>query len=495
MSLKPWNTGAVFRRLLTGLMVLALLTAIFIDTAQVQGASNLFIASPSTVQEAGDAQAAATETTIFLPTVYYQYPYPSVFGIESNSLAMTRIPYIAKAGAYFMRVQPFSWADIEPVRTDPPTYHWEIVNEAGLKLASVNNLRAIATVKYTPSWAQKIPGVTCGPVAQPYFDEFAQFLGSLVARYSAPPYNIKYWEIGNEVDVDPSMVLPDSYFGCWGDQSNQYYGGQYYGQMLQYVYPAIKAADPQAQVLLGGLLVNCDPTNPQPGMDCKPAMFLEGILSAGGGPYFDIVSFHAFAFYMNGLITENIGNWQPRGGIVLGKINFLREVMANYGVNKPLILTEAALLCPEGEVGCEPESDAFRDAQATYVAMLYTRTWNVNLLGTVWFTLEGPGWRNSALTYLNGSPKPSYYAYQFLATELRGASLVRSLDGQYAGLNGYEFSNVLKKIWVLWASDQTDHLITLPANVIQVYDKFGSPITPAGNQIIVNGTVIIEITP
>jgi hypothetical protein len=470
MSFKRhWNTGAPLRKLLSGLMVIALAAAIFINTAQVQSASGPFVSSPSTAQEARRAQDAATETTIFLPAIYYQYPYPSIFGIESNSMSTTRIPFIARAGAYFMRVQPFSWADIEPLRTNPPTYHWETVNEEALIQASVLDLRAIATIKYTPSWAQKVPGVSCGPVAQANLDEFAQFLGSLVSRYSAPPYNIKYWEIGNEVDVDPSLVPPDSYYGCWGNKKDKYYGGGYYAQMLQYAYPAIKAADPQAQVMIGGLLVNCDPTNPQPGMDCKPAMFLEGILSAGGGPYFDIVSFHAFAFYMNGLITENIGNWQPRGGIILGKASFLREVMANYGVNKPLIISEAALLCPEGQVGCEPESDAFRDAQATYVA--------------------------SGLTYFTGGPKPAYYAYQFLATELKGASLVGSLDYQYAGLSGFEFSNPLKKIWVLWAPDQTDHLITLPANVTQVYDKFGSTVIPSGNQIIVNGTVIIEMTP
>jgi hypothetical protein len=487
-------TGAVFRKLLAGLLVLALLAAIFVNPAQVQSASGSLVSSPPAVQEAGIAQDSATGTTIFLPAIYHQYPYPSIFGIETSSMGSSSSPAIAQAGAYFVRVAPFSWADIEPLRTDPPTYHWETVNEAVLKQASVSGLRAIATVKYTPSWAQKIPGVACGPMAQPYLDEFAQFLGNLVARYSAPPYNIQYWEIGNEVDVDPSLVPPDSIYGCWGDQHNKYYGGQYYGQMLQYVYPAIKAADPQAQVMLGGLLVNCDPTNASLGIDCKPSMFLEGILKFAGGSYFDIVSFHAFAFYMNGQITEDLGNWQPRGGVVLGKVSFLREVMARYGVDKPLILSEASLLCPEGQVGCSPASDAFKDAQATYVGMLYTRTWAANLLGTVWFTLEAPGWRNSGLTNAS-APRPAYKAYQFLATELRGASLVGSLDQQYAGLNGYEFSTALKKIWVLWAPDQADHLITLPANVIQVYDKLGSPVTPAGNQVTVNGTVIIEMTP
>ena len=33
-------------------------------------------------------------------------------------------------------------------------------------------------------------------------------------------------------------------------------------------------------------------------------------------------------------------NWGARGGVVLGKINFLKEVLQKYGVEKPLFLTE-----------------------------------------------------------------------------------------------------------------------------------------------------------
>ena len=71
--------------------------------------------------------------------------------------------------------------------------------------------------------------------------------------------------------------------------------------MLKVAYPQIKAADPQAQVLVGGLLLDCDP---RPGAGCSltaqnaiPPKFLEGILRNNGGPYFDGVSFHAYDFY------------------------------------------------------------------------------------------------------------------------------------------------------------------------------------------------------
>ena len=51
--------------------------------------------------------------------------------------------------------------------------------------------------------------------------------------------------------MDPKLVDPDSVFGCWGDNDDDYYGGGYYADMLKMVYPAVKSADPQAQVLIG----------------------------------------------------------------------------------------------------------------------------------------------------------------------------------------------------------------------------------------------------
>jgi len=109
---------------------------------------------------------------------------------------------------------------------------------------------------------------------------------------------------------------------------DEYYGGGYYAEMLKAVYPAIKEADPQAQVLIGGLLLDCDPTHPPEGKDCKPSKFLEGILKNDGGDYFDIISFHGYPPYSGADIGGGLYNdvhhpyWESRGGVVLGKVDF-----------------------------------------------------------------------------------------------------------------------------------------------------------------------------
>lgn len=430
----------------------------------------------------------------YLPLVLRNYPrMPSIFGVETNILDTTKITNAKNAKAYWVRNFSFSWASIEPVRTTTPTYNWSVVNEAGLINAAANGLTVVATVKFTPSWAQKYPGVFCGPVAANSIDEFAQFMRNLVARYSVPPYNIKYWEIGNEVDVDPNLVTPNSVFGCWGDEDDAYYGGGYYADMLRQVYPAIKAADSQATVAIGGLLLDCDPTNPPPGKTCKPSRFLEGILRNSGGAYFDVVSFHAFALYLPGQIYEMSPNWSVRGGVLLGKISFLREVLATYHVNKPLLITEAALVCPEYVSECNPVSSAFLEAQADYIAWLYLRSWAQRIMGVMWYTLEDSQWRSSGL-YLSSTPKPAYYAFQFATRELDEASLIGSVS-QYPNLMGYDLRSPGKRVWVLWSPTRTDTVINLPAGALSVFDKYGGTVTPVAGQITVNSPVYIELSP
>ena len=89
-------------------------------------------------------------------------------------------------------------------------------------------------ILFTPAWAQKYPGVACGPISEDALDDFAEFMAALVSRYSQPPYNVRYWEIGNEPDIDRTLVDSQSIYGCWGEKDDPYYGGKYYGEMLKH---------------------------------------------------------------------------------------------------------------------------------------------------------------------------------------------------------------------------------------------------------------------
>jgi hypothetical protein len=159
----------------------------------------------------------------------------------------------------WMRPDPILWSSIEPRKGNETGE--ALLGLKGSKTSRQTGVEAVVIVAGTPGWAGKVKGSKCGPIKAEELDSFAKFMSDLVSRYSAPPYAVRYWELWNEPDVDPS----DSYigtWGCWGDQDDPYFGGGYYAEMLKVVYPAVKAADPQAQLLVGGLLLGCDPRNP-----------------------------------------------------------------------------------------------------------------------------------------------------------------------------------------------------------------------------------------
>ncbi len=113
---------------------------------------------------------------------------------------------------------------------------------------------------------------------------------------------ITYFEMYNEPDGNS---LPE--VRRWG-----HYGARY-AQMLAAIYPAIKTANPNAKVLLGGIAYD--------GFEDKGGQFvrsfLDDVLNAGGGDYFDIMNFHAYPAFR--------GSWTPgKGSGLLEKANAIR---------------------------------------------------------------------------------------------------------------------------------------------------------------------------
>jgi hypothetical protein len=122
----------------------------------------------------------------------------SITGLQVHKLNdPAQIQLAQQTGVLWTRFDGFHWSKIEPVRSDPPVYHWETVDEAGLSLATSSGFKIIGLVLFTPTWAQKYPGFACGPVSEAALGDFVRFLEALVERYSQPPYNA-IWEIGNE---------------------------------------------------------------------------------------------------------------------------------------------------------------------------------------------------------------------------------------------------------------------------------------------------------
>ena len=434
-------------------------------------------------------------TTVFLPAVMRDYPPPPpVFGVEMSEISASHgVARAAEADVYWVRRNGIKWHEVEATQG---VRDWTVLSsfEDELELAHQNDLVSIVVVRGTPTWAQKVPGSSCGPIEQEDLGNFANFMKALVNRYKGSPYYVKYWELGNEPDA--STNPGDGAYGCWGEPDDYYFGGRYYGEMLQVVYPAIKEADPEAQVLVGGLLLDYHPQHPDARTN-PMARFLEGILiTCDGQDCFDIVSFHGYPHYTGQLEDWEVkrpGNWDNWGGIVAGKAEYINEVLSKYGLDKPLMHTEGALICPSDI--CSELTTDFAEAQADYVVQLYTRNMALDIMATVWFTLEGPGWRWSGLLDSDMDPKPAYNAFKFMTAELSHARYTGEVTS-YSGLKGYAFQGGGKTVQVLWAPDNTTRNINVPGGFTQAFDKYGNSITPTGGQIGIGfSPVYLEIAP
>ncbi|GAB4521285.1 MAG: hypothetical protein Fur0018_01610 [Anaerolineales bacterium] len=471
-----------------------LLTGCALGEAPPQGTAPTLEGSPAPLGDTSTPAAGAVAPAVTATPVPSPLPSPTLqpsptptvflpmprFGVEPHRLSDARVMgLLLDSGARLVRYAGVSWDAVEP---SEGVYNWEVLSrtDAVLQELAANGIDVILTVRGVPLWAQKVYGHTCGPVAAEKLPAFAGFMAQLVQRYSQPPYSVRYWELGNEPDVDPSLVRADSVFGCWGDKTDPYYGGGYYAEMLKAVYPAIKTADPQAQVLNGGLLLDCDPTHPQANNDCHAALFFEGILRSGGGDYLDIVNFHGYPLFVQGslMMDAQFPGWAARGGVVAGKVSYLREVMSRYGVEKPIFHTETSLLCAEwNKQDCKPPGDAFYQAQAAYVVRGFLRNWALGVQGAIWYDFEGEGWRYASLVGADFSnPKPAYRAFQYLTTRLAAARMTGPVQ-HLPGVDGYDLLQPDGlHTWVLWSQDETPQTIFLPPGVTAAWDALGNPI-------------------
>jgi len=443
---------------------------------------------PSATKKIKSPTPSPTSTEIASPA------YP-IAGIQTSNLAsQTRINQIQDAGAYWTHFTVLEWDQIEPQKETPVNYNWAAAQESGMRLAKEAGLNLIAVVQFTPDWAQQIPGVACGPIAENALERFAFFMYEAVRRYSQPPYEVKYWEIGNEMDVLPSQVDKHSGFGCWGVQDDPYYGGEYYAEMLKAVYPQIKAADPDAQVLVGGLLLDCDPDNPPANKDCSPSRFIDGILKNKGADYFDGIGFHAYDYYQFSLGVYSNANWsatsEGSGPVLKLKANYLKSQLAQYGYsNKYLMLTEVALIC--GSTGNETPCTT-QDAQQTkaiYAAQAMVSARALGIRSAIWYSLEG--WRASGLITGSACGQSVYQSFQFAAAFLADASFVNKIE-QYPGAFIYEFQKSGKRYWIAWTGNPDGQTITLTDIPTTIYNIFGEILSVNDTLDLTSSPIYIE---
>jgi hypothetical protein len=426
----------------------------------------------------------------FLPLV--QKPaLPNPFGIETHLAfdAGNQITsYTTRVGATYARMNDrISWRELQPEENDP--INWDLLAsfESELRTLQAANITPVIIVDDYPRWATdntvRLDGLptSCGPLLPERYADFAGFMQALVARYSTPEFNVHIWEMGNEPDVDPNTVGIDSPYGCWGDADDPFYNGRAYGQMLMAISPGIQALDPQAQVWIGGLLLATHYSDD--GNIGQPEDFFRGILEAGAAPYFDMVVYHAYVHYSSTGIDMDLNDstWAGWGGIIRGKAAYLRSIMAEYGIDKPLIISETSQLCGwcDDEPGwLEIYLPGFYDMQANMPARMFPRAMAADISGFIWYPLEERFWQYGSLLDQWMLPKPVYHAYQAFNQMVANATFIGFVPYDL-GIEAYTFHKGAFRIDIIFAVEDGDYPISIPqADYIAAYDRFGALITP-----------------
>ena len=111
------------------------------------------------------------------------------------------------------------------------------------------------------------------------YERFAQFMSFAAKRWPS----VRFWELWNEMDSTFTDL-----FGARKELYAQFERGRCYAQMLKCAYGAIKEANAQAQVLVGGIASGG-------GID----EFIRGIYEEGGRDCFDIMNIHTYGVPVN----------------------------------------------------------------------------------------------------------------------------------------------------------------------------------------------------
>jgi hypothetical protein len=423
---------------------------------------------------------------LYFPLISTSRP-ETPFGIESNLLLPNNnsilLERTSDLGVNWVRGARIKWNELQANEGD--SINWELLSDFEEELYALRRkkLKPMITIARTPRWASIEP-TSCSAVRQDKLKDFGDFIEAIVSRYSQPQFNVEYWEFWNEPDVDPSAIGTDSVFGCWGDKSEQFYGGEYYGQMLKNIVPRMRSVDPDAKIVIGGLLL--DKPNTLEGN--RPELFFEGILRAGAAPYFDIVAYHNHTGYASPTLDysgPSFGPWgeylNERGealGPAKGKPHFLRGTMARYGVDKPLHLNESTQRCAWSAQCKDSPPEEFFAHQPVFLTRMAIRSLNAGVSNYIWYTIHGPGWDYGGLLDGSNKPQPVYYAYQTMVEQIGTAAMnaPEQVDSAYpAGIEAYRFSENGKYIDALWSVDGTAITISLPqSNYINATDHLGT---------------------
>jgi polysaccharide biosynthesis protein PslG len=253
-------------------------------------------------------------TTTATTTLNYNYGISlgeTILGL-SNSQLNAELNDIASLGIGWIRFD-MTWWTAQP--NNSSTFSWTTVDQL-VSAANAHGIKLLPVLGYLPPWARSSTcpqSEVCEP-ANPA--QFGTFAAAAVQRYA--PLGIHDWEIWNEPNTT----------GFWQPAPNV----ADYVTLLKAAYTAIKAKDPSATVITGGLAPSDDSDQ-----NISPTDFLTQLYADGGKSYFDAVGMHPYSYPAMPSYFASWNAWQQ----MFATTPSLESVMAANGdAGKKIWMTE-----------------------------------------------------------------------------------------------------------------------------------------------------------
>lgn len=300
------------------------------------------------------------------------------------------------------------WDAIQP--QSPTASDWSAF-DAVVAAASARHIGVLPILQYTPVWARPLTcsqSDHCQP-ADP--NQFSAFAAAAAGRYA--PRGVHAWEIWNEPNTG----------GAWLPQPDP----ASYTALVQATVPAIKAVDPAATVISGGLAPAA--TN---GRDISQLDFVSGFARAGGLALVDAVGYHPYSYPVPATFPDPGNAWQQ----ISNTPTSLHGLMASFAYpNMKIWATEYGAPTNGPGIAATPSDyhlsqspDHVDEALQAQMATQSIQLANASpvLAALFWYTQIDAGTDPSnrenffGLRRFDSSPKPAYSALQQAIAAARG---------------------------------------------------------------------------
>jgi hypothetical protein len=338
-------------------------------------------------------------TYVYLPVVIREWPQPTptptrtpmpsgdpgfAYGVQAHMLVneKSRVADAVRDLGFGWLKQQVEWREAEPSKGN---YNWGGLDEV-VEAANSKGIRVLFSVLRSPSWASVYAD---SPPRD--FNDYGDFVGALATRYKDRGMAYEIWNEQN---------LKREWMGYPIGNPSWPVGACKYVELLKIAYARIKAADPRAMVVTGGLT----PTGVNdPNIAIDDRTYLRQMYGCGMRGWFDGLGAHPSGY--NNPPDVDWNTWYPPGEGFKGHPSFFfkatmedyrNTMVANGDGARRIWITEFGWAVGSPLPGYEYAADNTEEERAAWVVKAYqiSKNWGFVGVAALWnlnFRIIAPG--------------------------------------------------------------------------------------------------------